>query len=78
MALADRIAQEKPKRMNGLPCSVGELLTNLPADEAAALQHMLDTGWSQREIVEALSAEGHSVGKQTPNRHRSRACRCFE
>ena len=78
MALADRIAQDKPKRMNGLPCSVGELLTNLPAEEATALQYMLDNGWSQAEIVKALSDEGHYVGKQTPNRHRSRACRCFE
>ena len=78
MALADRITQDKPKRMNGLPCSVGELLTKLPPDESAALQHMLDAGWSQSEIVKALSDEGHAVGKQTPNRHRSRSCRCFE
>jgi hypothetical protein len=77
MALADRITQPAPERVHGLPCSVGKLLEELPADEAAALQHMLSNGWSQTQIFEALKAEGHVVGMQTPNRHRSRACRCF-
>lgn len=78
MALADRVSQDKPKRMNGIPCSVGKLLTDLPPEESAALQKMLDSGWSQSLIVDALYEEGHSVGNQTPNRHRARACRCFK
>ena len=77
MALKDRITQTAPKRAHGLPCSVGDLLDRLPDDERAALQHMLDNGWSQNEIYDAVTAEGHEVGRQTINRHRSRACRCY-
>lgn len=77
MALADRIASAAPQRRHGLPCSVGDLLDRLPDDEAAALQHMLDNGWSQNEIYAAVTAEGHGIGRQTINRHRSRACRCY-
>ena len=77
MALADRITTEAPKRVHGLPCSVGDLLNRLPDDEAAALKHMLENGWSQNEIYDAVTAEGHEVGRQTINRHRSRACRCY-
>ena len=76
MALADRITAA-PKRAHGLPCSVGDLLDRLPDDERAALQHMLDNGWSQNEIYDAVTAEGHEVGRQTINRHRSRSCRCY-
>lgn len=77
MALADRITQPAPERAHGLPCSVGEKLAELPEAEADALRHMLANGWSQQQIWEALKSEGHVVGKQTINRHRSRACRCF-
>ena len=76
MALADRV-KTKPDRAHGLPCSVGALLSGLPDDESAALQQMLTEGWSQRQIFEALRDEGHVVGQQTINRHRSRSCRCF-
>jgi len=77
MALADRV-QSKPTRRHGIPCSVGELLDTLPADESAALEQMLSGGWSQAEIHAAVTAEGHYVGRQTINRHRSRACRCYQ
>ena len=77
MALADRITQTAPERVHGLPCSVGDLLTRLPEAEADALRHMLANGWSMNQIYEALTAEGHDVGRQTINRHRSRSCRCF-
>jgi hypothetical protein len=78
MALADRLDQ-KPRRTPGTPCSVGELEESLAGDEAAAFHSMLyELGWSQERIFEALKAEGHVVGKQTINRHRSRACRCFQ
>jgi hypothetical protein len=56
---------------------VGDLLAKLPEAEADALRHMLANGWSQREVWEALKAEGYVVGQQTINRHRSRSCRCF-
>lgn len=76
MALADKV-KNKPERIHGLPCSVGALLDELPTDEADALQQMLTEGWSQKQIFDALRDEGHVVGQQTINRHRSRSCRCF-
>jgi hypothetical protein len=78
MALADRITAKPPERRYGMPCSVGALLDKLPAEEVAALEHMLTAGWSMRDIYEAVTAEGHDVGMQTINRHRSRSCRCFK
>lgn len=77
MALADRVTQPAPERAHGLPCSVGRLLADLPEAEADALRHMLGNGWSMNQIYDALSDEGHNVGRQTINRHRSRSCRCF-
>lgn len=77
MALHERLTNT-PQRKPGLPCSVGALLENLPADEAAALEQMMGPlGWSASRIYEALAAEGLEVGRQTIGRHRSRACRCF-
>ena len=77
MALKDRLS-DTPKKQSGHPCSVGALLEKLDSDEHAALNAMLyDLGWSGTKIHAALSAEGYEVGKQTVNRHRSRACRCF-
>jgi hypothetical protein len=76
--LADRIGED-PRRRTGLPCSVAELEESLDGKEADALHAMLYTlGWSQEKIYAALRDEGHSVGKQTINRHRSRSCRCFQ
>ena len=77
MGLADRLSSTPPRR-TGLPCSVGALLDRLDGDEKTALNAMLyELGWSARGVFEALEAEGYSVGFQTINRHRSRACRCF-
>lgn len=78
MPLADRIA-DTPARITGKPCSVGELLQRLDPEETKALNQMLyELGWSQARVFAALQAEGHVVGQQTINRHRSRACRCFQ
>ena len=81
MALADRIKQP-PAGRQGLPCSIGELLADLPPAEREALETMLGTPdnrspWSARQIYDALRDEGHTVGFQTINRHRGRHCRCF-
>ncbi len=38
---------------------------------------MNELGWSAARIFEALSNEGHIVGRQTIGRHRSKACSCF-
>ena len=78
MALTDRVKNQPPKARHGMPCSVGALIDTLPPDEASALQQMLTSGWSQDAIYQAVTDEGHSVGRQTINRHRSQACRCFQ
>lgn len=78
MALADRL-KDTPRRAPGLPCSIGALEEKLQGKEADALNAMLYTlGWSAASIYDALTAEGYDVGRQTVNRHRSRACRCFQ
>lgn len=77
MALTDRLG-EPPRRTTGLPCSIGALEEKLEGKEADALYAMLHTlGWSASRVYEALAAEGYEVGRQTINRHRSRACKCF-
>ena len=78
MALADRLGQQ-PRRATGSPCSVGELEGRLTGKEADAFRAMMyELGWSQERIYAEVTAEGHSIGKQTINRHRSRSCRCFQ
>lgn len=78
MALADRL-NNTPQRITGLPCSVGALEDRLQGEEREALDAMLHSlGWSAERIYAALTAEGYDVGRQTINRHRSRACRCFK
>jgi hypothetical protein len=78
MALADRL-NDAPQRIAGKPCSVGALEERLDGAERQALDAMLHTlGWSEARIYDALMSEGYEVGRQTINRHRSRACRCFK
>lgn len=78
MTLAERL-DKTPKRATGLPCSVGALEDRLDGKEADALYAMLHTlGWSATRVYDALEAEGYTVGRQSINRHRSRACRCFK
>lgn len=77
MSLTDRLDIGPEPPMHGSPCSVGLLLSALPPAEATALQHMLDTGWTARQIYDAVTGEGHMVGMQSINRHRREVCRCF-
>lgn len=77
MALVDRLA-DTPRRLPGTACSVGSLLDQLPDPEAKALEAMMnELGWSAARIYEALTDEGHVVGRQTIGRHRSKSCSCF-
>lgn len=78
MALTDRVQNKPAPRRQGLPCSVGDLLTKMPPADVEALEHMLSAGWSQNDIYDAVTAEGYQVARQTINRHRSQACRCFQ
>lgn len=77
MALAERLTAPPTAGTPGLPCSIGALLDNLQGAERDALQAMLaDRAWSQHMIWTALHEEGHTVGKQSINRHRGGKCRC--
>ena len=76
MALSKTITEAK--RPSGKPCSVQELLDSLDPDDRANLNGWLyELGYSQEVIYAELKKDGHVVGKQTINRHRARACRCF-
>lgn len=78
MGLADKLTTSS-KPQHGLPCSVGALLDRLEGAEREALHAMLyELGWSASRIYDALTDEGYDVGRQTINRHRSQACRCFQ
>lgn len=78
MALSDRL-NSTPQRANGKPCSIGALEDQLTGAEADAFHAMLHTlGWSARRVYDAVVAEGHEIGMQSINRHRSRSCRCFK
>lgn len=76
MALADRVTAPPPM-LHGLPCSIGALLDSLDAAERGALQMMLDSSqWNATMIYDAVRDEGHQIGRQSINRHRSGKCRC--
>lgn len=77
MGLPDRL--DTGRKPTGLPCSVQELLDNLDEEDSNRLHRWLfELGYSQEVIFKALKDEGHVVGKQTINRHRGGACRCFQ
>lgn len=78
MALSDAIKSEPARRPSGIPCSVAELADRLQGAELDAFNAMMyELGWSAERIYRAVAAEGHYVGKQTINRHRSQSCRCY-
>lgn len=90
MSLADRV-NDRPDTIHGHPCSVGKLIAELEAkpDELAALQLIMYgrtglteptrgyKGWYEREVHEALTAEGYAVAKNQINEHRGKRCRCY-
>lgn len=78
MAIADRIKQDPPPALGGLPCSIGNLFKTLPESEQAALTAMLyELNWNATQVYDALRDEGHEVGRQSVNRHRGKRCRCY-
>jgi hypothetical protein len=71
--LADR-QPTKPKRM---PCSIGALLTVLPASERDALLGMLATrDWSDAAIWKACTEEQHDISLWMIGHHRRKNCSC--
>lgn len=79
MGLADRLT-DTPAAIHGKPCSVGALVAKLEGTEDGKTLHswLYELGVSQNRIYKALEADGHIVGEQSINRHRSRSCRCFK
>lgn len=79
MALSERVTTPPPAPTHGTPCSIGALLDTLEEAERAALKAMLyDLGWNATQVYDALRDEGYTVGRQSINRHRREACRCFK
>lgn len=70
MALS-QLAQQTPGKVTPGPgCTVCQLETELPADEATALRQMLtDPRWRYSALAEALHGEGYDIAQQTIARH---------
>jgi hypothetical protein len=79
MALSSRIDTPPPAQIHGHPCSIGALLDQLEGEERQALTRMLyELGWNATQVYDTLRDEGYVVGRQSINRHRRQACRCFK
>lgn len=77
MALSDRLSTPRPS-FHGTPCSIGTLLDQLDGDELAAFKTMLESrDWNATMVYDACRDEGYVIGRQSVNRHRRGACRCF-
>lgn len=78
MSLADR-QLNPPAPVHGAPCSIGTLLGALEGPELAAFQEMLGSReWNASMIYDAVRDEGHTIGRQSINRHRAKRCLCFK
>lgn len=80
MSLAERFAEPPEAR---LQCKVRDILDGLTESERKVLTGVLDSPrpseggvWSDSKIVEALRAEGWTVGPSVIERHRKHTCRC--
>lgn len=77
MSFADKAAAgPAPKVPN---CAVREVLEILPADEAEALQAMLDEPVKDRphtDLAADLTDEGYPMSDYTVGRHRRLRCSC--
>lgn len=75
MAIADIRNSSAPTTVKGPPCSVCQLLHDLPPEEAHALRELLsDKLWRFADLAEALRGEGHQVGAHTLARHVGGKC----
>jgi hypothetical protein len=78
MSLANRAIAPAADTVHGYPCSVGQLRQELPSDELAGLDRMLeDSTRSARQVFDDVTAEGHYVAYTSIGSHRRRQCRCF-
>lgn len=81
MGIAERFAAPPPRRHH--TCKVGRIVATLDKKDQASLTAVLEGpraaqhGWSDLQIAEGLSSEGHQVGTNSVTRHRDRECACF-
>lgn len=78
MGLADTLADAPEPYRGGLPCPVRLILDTLPGKDRAALEAALDrgSGWQNKQLAEALAAEGVKAQPDSLGRHRRGDCRC--
>lgn len=83
MSLQDDLValESAPKNVGGKACRLAEILAQLDAKDAAALNHLLDeTQVFGTQIAEALSRHGHQVNGSNVQHHRRRVrgggCNC--
>jgi hypothetical protein len=76
MSLAEDLKEIAPK-VHPMKCSVGELLKQLPDEDATSLKEVLANDQIRHsDICKALRANGHSFTGSTLARHRNKFCRC--
>lgn len=76
-SLADALARQNP-RHGGLTCTVCELLSELPKEDAAAFTEALDNHRMPATLIaRALDEYGRNIAVGTLRRHRRRECATF-
>jgi hypothetical protein len=79
-ALAQALATP-PKRLR--LCKLGRIVATLDKPDADAVNQALtgptayDGGWSERDIADALTNNGHTISDSTVRDHRLRVCGCY-
>jgi hypothetical protein len=68
---------EKAAFRKGPPCGIEIVYSKIGKEDAAALgAYLADLEVPSTAIARALKADGHNVGAQAVQRHRSGVCRC--
>ena len=81
MTLANRLSEAKPTR-RGAPCRMRIIMAELSGSDLTALEQALSLPRSQsgrlsnKQISEILASEGHTISKETVQRHRVGDCNC--
>ena len=57
-------------------CPVGKIINALDADTSAALESVLNSTASTRDIHGELIKAGYKIGRDTLSSHRNKWCRC--
>jgi hypothetical protein len=78
MSLRQSLEAEKAASRKGPPCGMAVVESRLDPDDLAALHEFLADrdNVTTAAIYRALAGDGHSVGKNTIERHRRGECAC--